>query len=61
LDEKCGRAHIIELKDPERWVLGVLFHPERTKHDEEMRELIPSSLNITKAFVEQSQKYKLKK
>lgn len=48
-----GSIHGIELNEPGRWVVGVQWHPERSK-DEKNRSII-------KEFVKQAEVYKMKK
>ena len=49
---------MIESKDPDRWMMGVLFHPERTCNDERMSDLSSGSIKLIDSFVEQCIQYK---
>lgn len=53
-----GRAHGIELIDENKWVLGILYHPERTLQDESCEELTEESKKLSSRFSEVAKKYR---
>ena len=57
-DDASNLVHAIELKDPERFVVGVLWHPEITFKNESDSDYEGSAFNILKAFVEKCGEYK---
>lgn len=60
-DDQSGLVHAIELKDPERFVVGVLWHPEISFKDESASEFDETSVNLLKGFIEKCRDYKTKK
>ena len=57
-DDKNGDAHAIKLRGSERFVIGVLFHPECTYVDEQENIKCPESQKVYNKFVEECAKFK---
>ena len=58
IDDKNKDAHAIKLSDPERFVVGVLFHPECTYANEEKGIKCPESQKFYNKFVEKCHEFK---
>lgn len=60
-DDASNLVHAIELKDPERFVVGMLWHPEISFRNESELEFEDTSFKMLTAFVEKCREYKKSK
>lgn len=58
VDDNCREPHAIEVHEPGRFIVAVLWHPEATFTDETGDQLDQTNQKIFKAFVDKTKEYK---
>lgn len=61
VDDHSNEPHGVQLKDPNRWVKAVLWHPEHTYQDETQTTYDHSNLVMMQEFVKVCGEYKKRK
>lgn len=61
IDDNCKEPHALEVHEPGRFIVGVLWHPEATFTDETGESLDQLNQTIFRAFVNKCEEYKLSK
>ena len=57
IDEASNSVHVLESRDPNRWILGVLFHPERSFESENSENLSSDSLALVCEFIKKCREF----